>query len=126
MRDKIDDFNGRPWKDTVPEEGEDDEVDGGEHPRVDTALRLDPVVHHSIPVLPSQDLQGHTGTGSGTAMAEKSHPRNVPRDGGAHWGHQGQHHQVRDGIVSLWSGMGQPHPQCWGSFGCLNIRKKKI
>jgi len=44
-------------EDTVPEEREDDEVDGGEHPSADAPLGLDPVVHHGVPVLAGQDLR---------------------------------------------------------------------
>ncbi|TNN59701.1 hypothetical protein EYF80_030072 [Liparis tanakae] len=44
-------------EDTVPEEREDDEVDGGEHPSADAPLGLDPVVHHGVPVLAGQNLR---------------------------------------------------------------------
>lgn len=44
-------------RDTVSEQSEDNEVDGGEHAAVDAALRLDPVIHHCVPVLPGEDLQ---------------------------------------------------------------------
>lgn len=43
-------------KDTVTKQRQDDEVNGGEHPRADAALRLYPVVHHRVPVFPRQDL----------------------------------------------------------------------
>ena len=43
-------------KDTVTEQCQDNEVNGGEHPRADAALRLYPVVHHCVPVFPRQDL----------------------------------------------------------------------
>jgi hypothetical protein len=45
-------------KDTVPEEREDDEVDGEHHAALHTPLRLDPVVHDLVPVLARQDLEG--------------------------------------------------------------------
>lgn len=44
-------------KDTVPEEGEDDEVDGEHHAALHAPLRLDPIIHNLIPVLASQDLK---------------------------------------------------------------------
>lgn len=43
--------------DTVSEEREDDEVDGGEHAAADASLRLDAVVHDGVPVLAGQDLR---------------------------------------------------------------------
>lgn len=42
--------------DTVSEQGEDDEVDGGPHARANASLRADAVVHHLVPVLARQDL----------------------------------------------------------------------
>lgn len=48
-------------EDTVSKECEDDEVDGGEHATPNASLRLDAVVHHSVPVLAGQNL-GKTGT----------------------------------------------------------------
>lgn len=44
-------------KDTVSEQREDDEVDGGEHATPHSSLRFDPVIHHCIPVLSSQNLE---------------------------------------------------------------------
>lgn len=48
-------FNSRQdvKEDTVSKEREDDEVDRGEHAAANTSLRLDPVIHHGIPVLAS-------------------------------------------------------------------------
>lgn len=48
-------------QDTVSKEREDDEVDGGEHAASNASLRLDAVVHHSVPVLTGQNLS-ETGT----------------------------------------------------------------
>lgn len=49
--------------DTVAEKREDDEEDGEGHALVDSALRLDAVVHHHVPVLSGQDLmQRHKQT----------------------------------------------------------------
>lgn len=45
-------------EDTVSEEREHNEVDGGEHSPAHTPRRLNPVVHHRIPVLARQDLEG--------------------------------------------------------------------
>lgn len=45
-------------EDTVSKECEDDEVDRGKHATANTPLRLDPMIHHSIPVLASQNLRG--------------------------------------------------------------------
>lgn len=44
-------------EDTVSKEREHDEVNRGEHAAANTSLRLDPVVHDSIPVLASQNLR---------------------------------------------------------------------
>ena len=44
-------------KDTVPEEGEDDEVDGEHHAALHTPLRLDPIIHDRIPILARQNLK---------------------------------------------------------------------
>lgn len=46
-----------PLKDTVSKQRQDDEVAGREHAFADSTLRLDPVVHHGVPVLPGQDLR---------------------------------------------------------------------
>lgn len=43
--------------DTVPKQGEDDEIDGGPHARANTSLGADAIVHHLVPVLTRQDLQ---------------------------------------------------------------------
>lgn len=43
-------------EDTVSKECEDYEIDGGEHAAVNASLRLNAMVHHSVPVLTSQDL----------------------------------------------------------------------
>lgn len=43
-------------KDAVSKECEHYEVDGGPHARLHSALRANPVVHHLVPVLSSQDL----------------------------------------------------------------------
>lgn len=39
-------------QDTVSEESEDDEINGGEHSPVNATLWFDAVVHDSVPVLP--------------------------------------------------------------------------
>lgn len=44
-------------KDTVPKEGEDDEVDGEHHATLHAPLRLDAIIHDLIPVLARQDLK---------------------------------------------------------------------
>ncbi len=44
-------------KDTVPEESENNEINGGEHSPVNAPLWFDPMIHDCIPILPSQDLQ---------------------------------------------------------------------
>lgn len=44
-------------KDTVSKQRQDDEVKGREHAFADAALRLDPVIHHCVPVLSRQDLR---------------------------------------------------------------------
>jgi len=49
----------RVHEDTVSEQGEHDEVDGRPHAVLHAALRADPVVHHFVPVLPSQNLQAN-------------------------------------------------------------------
>lgn len=43
--------------DTVPKQGEDDEIDGGPHARANASLGADAVVHHLVPILTRQDLQ---------------------------------------------------------------------
>lgn len=43
-------------KDTVSEQREHDEVDGGPHAGLHSSLRANPVVHHLIPVLSCEDL----------------------------------------------------------------------
>ena len=43
-------------EDTVAEECEHDEEDGEDHALVDPSLRLDPVIHHHVPILSCQDL----------------------------------------------------------------------
>jgi hypothetical protein len=45
-------------EDTVSEECEHDEVDGGEHSAPHAPLGLNPMIHHCIPVLAGEDLQG--------------------------------------------------------------------
>ena len=45
-----------PMKDTVAEQDEDDEVDTVQHSAVDSALRLDGVEHHFVPVFAGQYL----------------------------------------------------------------------
>lgn len=47
----------RQEKDTVSKQREDDEVDGGEHATPHSSLRFDPMIHHRIPVLSSQNLE---------------------------------------------------------------------
>lgn len=48
-------------KDTVTTDEEDDEVNAHHHVGEDgTSVRHDAVVHHSVPVLSSEDLRGKT------------------------------------------------------------------
>lgn len=41
------------WEDTVSKESENDEVNRGEHATANPSLRLNPMIHDSIPVLTS-------------------------------------------------------------------------
>lgn len=50
-----------PSRDTVAKKCEYDEEDREGHALVDSALRLDAIVHHHVPVLTGQDLK-HTHT----------------------------------------------------------------
>lgn len=62
-------------EDTISKESEDDEVDGGKHPTSNASLRLDAVVHDSVPVLARQNLR-KTGVGStrkGLRLVQKGH-----------------------------------------------------
>lgn len=47
-------------KDTVPKQRKNYEVDGGPHARLNPSLRSNPIIHHLIPVLSSQNLRKHT------------------------------------------------------------------
>lgn len=58
--------------DTVSEQGEDDEVDGGPHARANASLRADAVVHHLVPVLACQDL--HESKPAGLVTGHPRHP----------------------------------------------------
>lgn len=63
-------------KDTVSKQRQDDEIKGREHAFADSTLRLDPVVHHRVPVLPGQDLQREGSTGhTRSAACAHTHPR---------------------------------------------------
>lgn len=47
-------------KDTVPKQCKNNEVDRRPHARLNPSLRSNPIVHHFVPVLSSQDLRKHT------------------------------------------------------------------
>lgn len=63
--------------DTVPKQGEDDEIDGGPHARANTSLGADAIVHHLVPVLTRQDLQEKQTSSSVTCTF--SSPGQPPR-----------------------------------------------
>ena len=76
------------WGDTVAADEQDDEIDADEHPWIGrAAVGQDPVVHHGIPVLTCQHLEGEGGWAtqrdfrvfSGDCIVQKSPSNSAPR-----------------------------------------------